>query len=174
MTSRIVYGWKEARGFKVSAQIVGEELEAIEQKHGEVTPKIIVDQARPIASPLHSFFEWNDRDAAEHYRHDQARNLVSCIVVKAYDGEETRTPTRAFVSVSDVDGRSYMGIATAMSDKDVREQLLERGRREIIEWRERYRALQEFSKVFSAIDKIAAPATAKRGRQRTAQHVAAA
>ena len=164
---KVIYGWTAERKFKVSAQIIGETLEAIEKDHGGVTPAVVVDEARPITSVLHPFFEWDDSVAAENHRREQARALVQAVVVKAYDNEETRSPTRAFVSVmSETDGRSYVGIATAMSNTEMREQVFERARSEIEDWRNRYWSLQEFAKVFEAIDKSLPKAPAKRGRQR--------
>lgn len=172
--SRVVYGWSSGRSFKVSAQIVGEEMERIEKEAGEINPRLLVGHARPVASPLHTFFEWDDKVAAEEYRVEQARGLIQAVVVKAFDGAEARTPVRAFVNVGTQEGRGYFGIATVMSDEEKRFAMIEQARSEIVQWRERYRALQEFSKVFAVIDKIAEPvAAAKRGRQRVAHATAA-
>jgi len=172
--SRIIYGWANGHSRKVSAQIVGEELERIEKEAGDISPRLLVGHARAATSPLHSFFEWDDKAAAEEYRVEQARGLIQAVVVKAFDGAEARTPVRAFVNVGTQEGRGYFGIATVMSDEEKRFQMIEQARSEIVQWRERYRALQEFSKVFSVIDKIVEPvAAAKRGRQRVAQASAA-
>lgn len=173
MTSKLVYGWKESRGFKVSAQIVGETLEHIEKKRGEVTPRAVVEEAKPIESPLHTFFEWDDSKAADGFRDEQARRLVACVVVKAYDGDETRNPTRAFVSVNASEGRSYVGIVTAMSDEQMRAQVLAKAQSEIVEWRQRYAALNEFSKIFTVIDKLAAKTPSKRRAVKSVESVAA-
>ena len=70
----------------VKAQDAGEELERIQQFHGKVTPDIVVDEARPIDSPLHNVFEWDDEKAAENYRHSQARVLIRSIEVIKPEG----------------------------------------------------------------------------------------
>lgn len=171
MKSRVVYGWSSGRSFKVSAQIVGEELERIEKEAGEVSPRLLVGHAKPVSSPLHSFFEWDDRIAAEEYRVEQARSLIQAVVVKAFDGAETRNPIRAFVNVGTQDGRGYFGIATVMSDEEKREQLIMQARAEIEQWRDRYRAIVEFSKVFEAIDKIAAKEPPRRRTRKSTASV---
>ncbi len=174
MKSRVVYGWSAGRSFKVSAQIVGEELERIEKEAGEVNPRLLVGHARPVASPLHSFFEWDDKTAAEEYRVEQARGIIQAVVVKAFDGAETRNPIRAFVNVSAEDGRGYFGIASVMSDEEKRSQMIAQAKSEIEAWRDRYRALVEFSKVFESIDKIAAKEPLRRRVRRNAASVSAA
>ena len=45
------------RQWGVSAQIAGEELERIEARDGEITPRAVVDEARPEDSKLHNAFE---------------------------------------------------------------------------------------------------------------------
>lgn len=169
--SRIVYAWKESRSFKVPAQVVGETLEQIEATRGEITPRAVVEAARPIASPLHGFFEWDDAKAAEGYRDNQARHLVACVVVHSLDGAEGKSTPRAFVSLSGDTGRSYLGICSAMGDEEKRAQLLKRAQSEIEEWRDRYRALNEFSKLFTVIDKLAVKEPSRR-RERSAASAA--
>jgi hypothetical protein len=164
MTSRVVYGWKDSRSFKVPAQVVGEVLEQIEAARGEITPRAVVEEARPVKSPIHSFFEWDDSKAADKYRDEQARALVACVVVRALDGAESKSAPRAFVSLSSDDGRSYLGIVSAMSDSEKRAQILSRARKEIEEWRDRYRALEEFSRLFKVIDKLAVKEPSRRRR----------
>jgi hypothetical protein len=48
------------------AQQYGERIAVLIERHdGVVTPDLVVDDARDPTSPLHEFFEWDDRDAAE-------------------------------------------------------------------------------------------------------------
>ena len=65
----------------VKAQTAGEELERISKEHGEITPPLVVDEARPEESPIHEVFEWDDEVAAEQHREQQARQLIRSIQV---------------------------------------------------------------------------------------------
>lgn len=49
--------------------------------------------------------------------------------------------------------RSYTSLAHAMSDKELREQVIAQAWKELQEWRRRYENLAEFSKVFGIIDR---------------------
>tara|TARA_R100000234_G_C4926714_1_gene146595 strand:+ start:144 stop:638 length:495 start_codon:yes stop_codon:yes gene_type:complete len=96
----------------VKAQTAGEELERISKEHGEVTPPLVVDEARPEESPIHEVFEWDDYVAAEHHREHQARQLIRSIEVVKPEGntepvfihihsEQAYLPTKTVVN--DVD-----------------------------------------------------------------------
>ena len=51
------------------AQIYGEELMRIAKKLGRMpTLKEILESAKDKNSPLHDYFEWDDRKAAEKYK----------------------------------------------------------------------------------------------------------
>jgi hypothetical protein len=43
---------------------------------GDLTADAVVEAARPKDSPLHGFFEWDNRQAADSYRLTQARTLI--------------------------------------------------------------------------------------------------
>ena len=71
----------------VKAQTAGEELQRIQQEHGEITPPLVVDEARPTESPIHEVFEWDDYLAAEQHRQHQARTLIKSIEVIKPEGD---------------------------------------------------------------------------------------
>jgi hypothetical protein len=56
------------------------ELHKLDKK-GELTPNAVVDAARDIESPMHSWFQWDDAEAAHSYRLDQARALIRRVTV---------------------------------------------------------------------------------------------
>ena len=43
---------------------------------GVLSPRVVVDAARPRSSPLHNEFEWNNRRAARASQEEQARRLL--------------------------------------------------------------------------------------------------
>lgn len=151
----MIYQWREgARVANLDAQVIGERLSQIEIRHGELTPEAVVRDAKSKRSPLHSYFEWDDVTAAVEFRKQQARHLIGCIVV-APENEKRESQVRAFVSVSRGGKKSYANVATALSDAELREQVLENARREILAWGERYRQYSEFAPIIEAIDLVA-------------------
>lgn len=77
----------------VSAEVAEEELSAIHEREGELTPAVVVDAARPKDAPLHPIFEWDNKKAAEQYRHSQARSLIRAVeIVTTTDGKESSAP----------------------------------------------------------------------------------
>lgn len=151
------YAWRPGSRVSIDAEKAGRELAGIERKEGELTPSNVLERARSANSSLHGHFEWDDSIAAEQHRLSQAGELIRSIVVDvSRSNVEPPKPTRAFVSVERQGCRSYVGVQTAMSDADLRRQVLERAKAELRAFRERYSDLQELAAIFAAMDKIAA------------------
>ena len=151
------YAWRPGSRVSIDAEKAGRELAGIERKEGELTPSNVLDRARSANSSLHGHFEWDDTIAAEQHRLTQAGELIRSIVVDvSRSNVEPPKPTRAFVSVERQGRRSYVGVQTAMSDADLRRQVLERAKAELRAFRERYADLQELAAIFAAMDRIAA------------------
>ncbi len=148
----MVYKWKTEGLFKVKAQDAGEEVERISKENNGANPTIIVSESRPEEAILHECFEWNDKVAAEKHREQQARILVGNLVtVKIVQQEEE--PVRAFVNVVTKDsGKQYVTIDTAIAKEEYRQQLLEQAMRDANVFREKYKYIQELSKIIQSID----------------------
>jgi len=162
MSDLKVYSWKDGAAIKVDAQKVGERLEWLEKRHnGLLSAEAVLADAKKKSSPLNKAFEWDDSKAAEQYRLDQARALIRSITVEI---KQVKTnppkPVRAYVNVKRNDDRGYAPIHTAMTDSDMRQQVLKRAWRELKTWHDRYKEIEELAAVFSAIeqtqDKISA------------------
>jgi len=152
----MVYQFRDGVRLTGSAQVVGETLETLRLRHGgRLTAASVVAEARRPRSPIHRYFEWDDRQAAAEYRLVQARLLIRAVVVTpAPDDEVQFTPVRAFV-LTDGDAqrpRGFTSVLAAMQDDEQREQVLARARNELLVWRKRYEALREFATVHEAID----------------------
>ena len=131
------------------------ELERIARQHGgRLMPEAVVEAARNSRSILHSFFDWDNTEAAEKWRVHQARNLIRVTVT--YIGENDDTPMRVFVSLhSDRQSkRGYQSTVNVLSDEDMRAELLEDALAELRAFREKYVALKELVAVFDAISKV--------------------
>lgn len=128
------------------------------QKHGELTPQLVLWEASRESSPLHALFTWDDTEAANAYREQQARGLIRKVKVKLINyQEETETPLRAFVNVKtqdadDVTRSRYIHVEKVLRDDDLRQQMLENAKRELAAFKNKYAILAELSRVFTAID----------------------
>lgn len=151
----MVFQWKINK-YPVSAQVAGTVFEDIEKRHGEVDPKVVVDESRPAASPLHDCFEWDDETAAEKYREKQAQSMIQNIVVvevKDPTGKELE-PVRAFVSVSDTNSntdRKYISVEVAVKDNNYNANVIATALQELRAFEKKYVDIIEFSDLFRAI-----------------------
>lgn len=150
------YSWKIGRGYTTPASVVGSILADIEQKEGGIKPESFVDRARPINSPTHDMFEWNDAKCGEQYRLSQARKIIGSITILRIENKEPTKVVRAFVSSppTETEPRRYESIKIVMDDSFKRAALFEQAKREIFQWRERYKALSEFAQLFDQIDAL--------------------
>lgn len=155
----MVYSWKAGAHHSpdVEVQAAGEELEKIRVKNnGRLENADVVEAARDKRSPLHPAFEWDDRKAATAYRLDQAGNLIRAIDVVITKDETEAKPIRAFVSVVRDKDRSYTSVQHALSDADLRAQVVAQAWAELEAWRKRHAELVEFAALFAAMDQARA------------------
>jgi hypothetical protein len=153
----MIYRWKPNTMHRVDAQVAGEELERIRTKHnGRLEPGMVVSASRAPAAPLHSAFEWNDAVAAEAWREDQASGMIRHITVDMEKPSGDTAPIRAFVSVKRDEDRSYTSVQHALSDGDLRKQVVAAAFSELVAWYKRHAELVEFAEIFALIEARAA------------------
>lgn len=149
----MVYQWTSGTHCRVAAQIAGEELERIRvRQNGRLEASDVVRESRDPTSPLHPAFEWDNDRAADAYREDQARYIIRHIAVEMPSRKGDDAPIRAFVSVVRDTDRSYTSTAHALSDTELRQQVLDSAWRELEAWRNRHAELIELAEVFATID----------------------
>lgn len=156
MSNTMVYRWKAGAHVPagLKAQSVGERLESLRVENGgTLTPRAVVDDARSENSALHPAFEWNDAKAADAYRIEQARYLVSHVAV-VYGEPEQPKVIRAFVNLKSGEDQAYTSTVAAMSDDVLRAQVLKKAWDELQSWRKRYDELREFSALFAQMDAL--------------------
>ena len=151
----MVYKWREGYRASVKAQVAGERLDAIrEENGGHLTPADVVEDARPEDSPLHPEFTWDNEEAAEKWREDEARRLIRsvCVVVEDAQTGDAR-PTQGYVHVDLPDASPvYVTTARAMSEPEMREQVLADAINAFEALRRRYEHLAELAELFAVID----------------------
>ncbi len=148
---------------KADPQIIGEALAEITEKNGgRLTPNHVVDAARSSNHPLHQHFEWNDAQAAEAYRLDQARSIIR--VVRVVDDEARDGTSRAFMSINDNNGQAYRSITEVKSSAELQMALLRQADRELEAFQRRFR---EMSDVCDLVDQARKKIEARKSKFET-------
>jgi len=128
-------------------------LTDIYEKHGEITPKIVVEEARPHDSLLHHRFEWDDSVAGEAYRRVQAGGLLREVMVRLPDSPNGEHKfVRAFHSrreAGDKIATGYMPTVEIVQDPLMTRLLLKEFEREIVEIKRKYGHLTEFAQIMN-------------------------
>lgn len=131
------------------------QLTGIYQQHGELTPQIVVDEARPDGAPLHDRFEWNDNIAGEKYRLVQAAQIIRAVRIEYISpGSEEKKFIRAFSSLHQAseDGihQGYAPTEEVLENPLTRKILLRNMERDISILKRRYGHLAEFADMMTA------------------------
>lgn len=84
----------------------------------------VLNEAKDESSPLHKHFEWDDTEAAEQYRRQQARVLIQRCKITLLDTDPVQV--RAFVSLPTdrENGGGYRLTATVLGDEGQKAELL--------------------------------------------------
>lgn len=83
-----------------------DEMLAIRDSYGVLTPDSVVAASTPANAPLHDRFDWDDTVAGPRWRRHQAHELIRSVRVtyREPDGEHGALDIRAFHAVHDDDG----------------------------------------------------------------------
>lgn len=82
---------------------VRDELQAIYDEHGALTPAIVLAEATDEAHPLHKRFTWDDTEAASRWRLTQAAELIRSVkVVIERPTDSEPIVVRAFISKTEM------------------------------------------------------------------------
>lgn len=149
----------EAFGLKPSVIAELDRLASL-SPDGSLGAARVLDAARPPESVLHGEFTWDDADAAEAHRLNQARGLIRRykvrVVYEQASGEVRDVLVRGFIAASQAGepGRApgtYLPVTGL--DGRARQVLLQRMQREVRALRVRYGHLQEF---WALVDEVRA------------------
>lgn len=153
------YSWRPGSRISLDAEKAGKEMEDVRRKNGgALTPEALLERARSANAATHAHFEWDDTKAAHQHRLSQAGELIRAIAIDVSRSNiEPAKPIRAFVSVERQGERSYTSTVHALSDAELRKQVLEKAWADLEAWRQRHADLTEFARIFAAIDSTARP-----------------
>ena len=145
-----------------NAKIAGQELLRIEQKHGSIKPADVVMESRPNTATLHAFFTWNNSEAADQWREDEARQIIRSVrIITEPEMPHAEQPAiRCFVSVTAseneqrFEGQGYITTTRAFKSDAYREQVLSAAKAEILTWQRKYADLLTFANAPEAIQTL--------------------
>lgn len=151
----MVYKWKDTYVYKkADVKKVTEELHTIGNNTNPV--EIVNFAEKHKKSELHKCFEWDNTIAGYKYRLEQARNMVSSIVIIPDEKESEKmefeiTECRAFENVKDKNGKQgYMHISKIVKEDDLYEQVISSISKTIFEMKEKiknYAHLKDSAKI---------------------------
>lgn len=124
-----------------------DQLAAIHQQRGYLTPALVVDEARPADHPLHDRFEWDNSIAGEAYRQGQAHELIRSVRVtyKLADENNEKKTTRSWQSVRTERGYVYEPVEKVVEDPLLRRIVLAEMERDWQALKRRYQNFAEFA-----------------------------
>lgn len=150
-STRTKYMWRPGARLRGDPQVVGELLDELTERHGgQLRPGQVLKAATAKGSPLHDYFEWNDKRAANKYRLSQAGDLIRalCIVSKV-----NGPPMRAYVVESQAG--PYVPSKIVYAQPSRRSAMAFKAMAELTSWRRRWHPLEtEMRDVFRSIDEI--------------------
>ena len=149
---KAVHGWRSNARIKLDPEKVAKCLGKLGP---DVTPRAVLDIAKTKSNPMHSYFEWDDTEAAEKYRIDQAKYLIRNLTVTLVR-EEKDTTTRKYVSlgigISDGKESTYKTVENVLDDPSLRDQAIRKVWNQLLSIKQRYESFVEFSEVWTAIE----------------------
>lgn len=146
--------------------IIKTECERIYQERARLTPADVLEEAAEPESPLHGFFEWDDSEAAHHYRLAQAAGLIRSVkvrITRERSGEVEDLVVRAWVAAraTGTDRETpegYLPEALVEQRPELREAVLRQMRRDLTAAHRRYQHITEY---WQLVDELAAQRDSK-------------
>ena len=138
MVAGMMYKWAEGARVNMPVETVGNEIVRLKEVNGGTLSRAqMVAGCKPRGHVLHGLFTWNDKQAGIERRLDQAGYLLRSVVMVSVE-QPYLTPVRAFVSVTicptpdEKQTQVYTTFEAAMSDPELKEQVLAQA---LSEWR---------------------------------------
>jgi hypothetical protein len=140
----MVYQWKEGAHVKLDPTVAAGEFERIRNRDGKIEASVVVNEARPARSPLHSAFEWDDYVAAEEYRRTQARYMIRSLEV-APEGEDP-VPVYVIVRPAGSEPGYYQEAQVAVNNPDEWQLVMEEAESALVAAQRKLDRLQSLAK----------------------------
>lgn len=144
--------WEPGYEFKfhgADAQKVYEEIKGIGPS---ATPEQIVDKGRDKNTELHLCFTWDDEEAAEKWRKEEARSITHHLRIRREETEDNKPMPRIFVKTTESEG--YRSIEFVVKNDDEYQQLLQRALGELLAFKKKYSILSDREELRNLIETL--------------------
>ncbi len=121
-----------------------DQLQAIYDEHGDLTPTVVVAEARRKSHPLHHRFEWDDKTAGDKYREVQAYDLIRSVKITYRDSKGKPQTVRYWHPVRADTPLAFDPLSTIVDDEVAMQVLLRVAERDWKVMHGRYGHLKEF------------------------------
>jgi len=119
---------------------------------GRLTPSAVVEDAKDPDAPTHHCFEWDDNKAAESYRIEQARTLITSVVVmQRTEHKMVSCVYYARDPSCESHEQGYVSVPTLRTDADMAREVLHR---EFSSVADSLRRARTFAAVLDATDVV--------------------
>lgn len=129
----------------MNADELAAELVKVRKRSGALTPESVVEAAADPDHPLHSQFNWDDTEAADAWRRQQARILIArvrVVVARTTTRGVREVEVRGMASVLSGEVRQYVPVSEIKADPLLAKQVLDQIRAEIAAMRRKYSAYE--------------------------------
>lgn len=147
----MIYQWKTGCRYGVKAEVAAEIMNKLAEENN-LNGKSLVDISRPEGAPLHNEFEWRDDVAGERWREHQARTMIAHLVI-THEEQPEQEPVRAFFKIAEGESQ-YENTLAIFREEEKANRLFEVAMEELKSFRKKYSAIQQFAKLFAAMDEI--------------------
>ena len=147
----MVYQWNPNARMSGDAQEVGEELQRVKGRKKGLDPADVVESARARSSVLHRYFTWNNTEAADLHRLEEARHLVRHVLVVQETPTGEKKTVRAYLHVKNHDNPKYVTVQDALKNPEYRAEVLDRALVQLEGWVKTYEDLTELAGVVKAV-----------------------
>jgi hypothetical protein len=124
-----------------------------ETNDGLLLPSAVVQFAKNEATALHAFFDWDDSDAANQWRLEQARRVIRLSVTVI---TEEMPPIRAMVSLTSdrKAGGGYRSLYDILDCTTLRSQMVVDALAELNVFKRKYSQLKQLAPIWDAIEQV--------------------
>jgi len=143
------------------AQIYGQHLDSLQAESGVLTPATVISDAKDKDSPIHSYFEWDNKKAGNKHRLHQARSLMNSILVKIVYPDNSESKIRKFHNITieyskeeKKSERGYVSVDVVVQSRELTAQVVEFARSELAAWSNRYRQYEKLQSFIDIVDNI--------------------
>ena len=149
-----VFSYRQGRHITgIPAQVAGEELERLRMtNNGALTAHAVLEAARSMESVLHGAFPWDDSEAAEQHRLNEARKLIESVQVFS---PTMARPVPVHINVRAPEGRSYRATMDVLSDAQLRERALQDVAVALEQLRKKYSSFTDIIEMLNRMKSIA-------------------